>query len=90
MATDIERLIGEVQRLSPDERRRLREAMDEQVARSSASPLPTDEEYQERLVEAGLLKQVRPRRRDQRAFDSYRPVEISGKPLSETIIEERR
>ena len=53
-------------------------------------PELTDEDYQKRLVEAGLLKEVRPRRCDQQAFERFEPVEISGKPLSETVIEERR
>jgi len=50
----------------------------------------TDEEYQTRLVKAGLLAAVRPRRRDQWKFEQFSPVEISGEPLSQTIIEERR
>jgi hypothetical protein len=49
-----------------------------------------DEEYQKRLVQAGLLSEVRTRRRDQQVFERFRPVPITGKPLSETIVEERR
>jgi hypothetical protein len=94
MATDIDTLIREIRSLPPDEQRRLQRVLaegapDNNQSSPSADKI-TDENYQQRLVDAGLLKHVKPRRRDQQAFDSFRPVEISGKPLSETIIEERR
>jgi hypothetical protein len=51
----------------------------------------SEEEYQQLLVDAGLLDRVQPRPpRDAASFDQFQPVKISGKPLSETIIEERR
>jgi hypothetical protein len=95
MATDIERLIREIRALPPEDQDRLRHALAEQVPRQEPERAATPEElaeveYQERLVKAGLLEQVRPRRRDQRAFDRFQPIKITGKPLSETIIEERR
>ena len=94
MATDIETLIREIRSLPPDEQCRLQQALAEGLSRGNTFSPTEDEiadgEYQQRLVEAGLLKQVKPRHRDQQAFDRFRPVEISGKPLSETIIEERR
>ncbi len=40
------------------------------------------------LVEAGLLKEIKPR--CQQSTVDYVPVPIQGKLLSETIIEERR
>jgi hypothetical protein len=51
----------------------------------------SEEEYQQLLVDAGLLERVEARPpRDAAVFDQFQPVKISGKPLSETIIEERR
>ncbi len=93
MAADIDRLIQELRSLSAEEQQPMREAF--AVELPSATSTSSREEradvaYQERLVQAGLLKQVNPRRRDQQAFDGFKPVEISGTPLSETIIEERR
>jgi hypothetical protein len=94
MATDLTKLIQEVRSLTPDEKDRLRAVLSEESSvpvRALPPPSPlTDEEYQTRLVAAGLLKRVKPRHRDREAFDQFQPVEISGKPLSETIIEERR
>ncbi len=40
------------------------------------------------LVESGLMKEIKPRCTE-RSIE-YNPVPIQGKPLSETIIEERR
>jgi hypothetical protein len=94
MATDIDTLIREIRSLPQDEQRRLQRALAEGTPdKNESSPNANkiaDEDYQQRLVDAGLLKQVKPRHREQQSFDSFRPVEISGKPLSETIIEERR
>ena len=94
MATDVERLIQEIRALPPQERRRLQAVLAEEAGTESGWQNPVeeiaDEQYQRRLVDAGLLKEIRPRKRDQRAFAAFEPAEISGTPLSETIIEERR
>jgi hypothetical protein len=94
MATDIEKLIQQIASLPVEERRRVQAALAAEASTAGGAAPPTgqltDEAYQRRLVEAGLLTEVKPRRRDQRQFERFQPVEISGKPLSETIIEERR
>ena len=94
MVSDTERLIEEIRSLAPEDRRRLQEALAEEAGGDSVR-LPhvekwTDETYQGRLLQAGLLREVRLRHRDQQAFERFRPVEIIGKPLSESILEERR
>ncbi len=40
------------------------------------------------LIDAGLMKEIKPRFQGHSA--EFKPVPILGKPLSETIIEERR
>lgn len=40
-----------------------------------------------RLQRKGVLRNIPPRRKVKREF---RPIQIKGKPISETIIEERR
>ncbi len=57
---------------------------------ATCSPDLTDAEYQQRLVQAGLVQRAKTRLRDQTSFERFQPVTISGQPLSETIIEERR
>jgi hypothetical protein len=103
MARDIHKLIEQIKAIPPEDQQRVRAALDAAPAAASeeafgkeapGGELSADERaelrFQERLVSAGLLKEVRPRRRDQRAFDRFQPVRVEGKPLSETIIEERR
>jgi hypothetical protein len=92
MATDIEKLIRELQSLGPGELRDLRHAVDERMSNLSD---PTDPELQEyefkrRLVAAGLLNEVRPPVPDPGSYRDRNPVSVAGKPLSETIMEERR
>lgn len=40
------------------------------------------------LVNAGLMKEIKPR--NSGSSMTFKPVTIQGKPLSETIVEERR
>lgn len=44
----------------------------------------------QQLVAEGLLSHVPPKGKDIERFRRWQPVAIKGKPLSETIIEERR
>jgi hypothetical protein len=96
MATDLGKLLAEIGSLSAEEKLRLREYLDiainghgEDARAGEGGVVAADLQYQELLKSAGLLREVKPRKRDQAAFDSYRPVQISGRPLSETIVEER-
>lgn len=56
---------------------------------TTAAPL-TEEELDRRLVEAGLLAGVPPRREGTPAPRDFQPIRIEGEPLSETVIRERR
>lgn len=80
----LERIINEMKTLNPEELREL-----ERAARRLLSQEFTDEErFLESLRETGLLSDVK---RPSRDNTPERPlVPIQGKPLSETIIEERR
>jgi hypothetical protein len=88
MATDIQRLIEQIDALPPDDQARVRQA----ILATAAAPSPPDHsvELQQRLIAAGLLKGFKAPRRDTEAFQTRKPANIQGKPLSETIIEERR
>lgn len=44
-------------------------------------------QYWQRLIESGLIKEVRPHAEQ---LPSFTPVPVEGKPVSETILEERR
>ena len=55
------------------------------VADQSIEP---EQVYWQRLLNAGLIKQVQPTSTNERT--SYTPVHVAGTPVSETIIQERR
>lgn len=82
----LDRIVEEIKTLAPDERRHLREMLD-------AMMVPAGEEekrkaLQQALRAVGLVTQVR----QPRATDTphRRRIEVQGKPVSETILAERR
>lgn len=89
MATDIERLLHEIRELPPEEKSRVRQALNEATPRE-LDAASGEEEFKRRLLRAGLLKQIKPPITDLEPYRDRRPFEIQGQPLSETIIEERR
>jgi hypothetical protein len=72
-----------VRAMTPEERARVR-ALLEVLPAEPGSP---QEQAQRNLYEAGLLAETEPRRVP--AGARHTPVPIKGKPLSETVIEER-
>jgi hypothetical protein len=79
----VSEVLEAVRAMSPEERERVRALLDALPDASSS----TDTAAQARLQDAGLLGETQARNASTRARRS--PVEIKGKPLSETIIEER-
>jgi len=83
--------LGEaVQTLTPRQQRRLRKLLD--VLRFKRPPFTPEEELQLLLLKDGAIDHI-PRpltEADIKAFEEYKPVPIEGKPLSETVLEERR
>jgi hypothetical protein len=82
----LDRIVEELKALAPDERRQLREMLDTMM-------VPSGEEDKQKALHqalraAGLVTQVR----QPRATDTphRRRIEVQGKPVSETILEERR
>lgn len=79
----VNEVLEAVRAMSPEERAQVRAVLDT----LPSTPLTPEEQAQRRLYEAGLLGETGRRATSTRA--RYSPVEIKGKPLSETIIEER-
>jgi hypothetical protein len=75
----------EVKAMTTDEQQQLRDALNELLAN------PQNIEYllQKSLHESGLLSEIKPSRVGQTSR-AFKPIEVEGKPVSETIIEERR
>ncbi|MDQ3259086.1 MAG: hypothetical protein M3R15_35355 [Acidobacteriota bacterium] len=88
MAT-LERVIEEARTLKPDELCTLRDAIDDLLAEGSESPI-SEEEFAQHLAAKGIIAPIAPPQADAVEDEEWEPVEFTGKPLSEMIIEERR
>ncbi len=83
-------ILEEVAKLSPDERDKVAKALatsNDHGSNQEGDLRSRQRELNERLVAEGLLRGLPTRDLGPRKFN---PVKIKGKPLSETIIEERR
>lgn len=81
----VKEVLEAVRTLSPEERAQVRALLDT----LPNTPLPPDQEAQARLRAAGLLMETG----GQPSAGSrtrHTPVEIKGRPLSQTVVEERR
>jgi hypothetical protein len=79
-------ILGQLSTLEVDELRQLDQAVQERLAPQEKTQ--TREAFHQALVATGIVKRIKPARR---ADDSLRRlIQAQGKPVSETIIEERR
>ncbi len=78
--TTFERLAEEIKTLTPDEQRRLRDLLQRALL----------DELNRRLLAEGVISRIAPPITDFTPYQNRKPIEIEGKPLSETILEERR
>ena len=83
-------ILAEIQKLAPEERQRLLKALAPEIAEQSEGRQLTPEDEVERILLAeGIVSEI-PARLPDDEEETYEPIEVPGKPLSETIIEERR
>jgi len=84
----LDKVLAEVDALTPDDQQKVRNHLhrlfDEKQAQCPEDLL------QQKLLEAGVIKEVRPRRKRANPPDEFKLVKVKGKPVSQTIIEERR
>ncbi len=83
-----DKVLEEVRALPPEKQQQLRELLDTWL--TNAHSRPTEDEFEQRLHELGLLGEVKPPITNFRPYQNRKPIELKGKPLSEIIIEERR
>jgi hypothetical protein len=75
-----------IKTLAPDELRQVQEAVQEGWASDHYSP--EEERFHHALLAAGLVKEIKPPRGA--PSGERRLIQVRGKPVSETLIEERR
>jgi hypothetical protein len=91
MSTDLERVLDEIKALTPAEIAQLRQRVEELFIARFRQKVREDAEQTLKLslFGAGLLSEIKTPDRDPESFRAYQPVKVKGKPVSETIIEER-
>jgi hypothetical protein len=82
----LERILQEIKTLEPAELWQVQQAIQARLAPADYSP--EEEQVLQEMLQVGLLTEIKPRRTDRQV--AYPLVPIQGKPLSETILEERR
>lgn len=78
----------QVQRLNRDDLQRLHNLLE--ILLASNQEVDQDEQANLKLLVDGIVDHVPWRRTGHKSIENWQPVLIEGKPLSETIIEERR
>jgi hypothetical protein len=90
MTTKLEQILQDVQALSPEDQQQLCRLLAETLPTFQAVAPATEATFQQQLVVAGLLREIK-RSAATQVSSARRPrVTVQGKPLSATVIEERR
>ena len=87
-SANLQQVLEEIRALTPDEQRQVRKLIDELLENSV--PSPTEDLLEQRLLEAGVISEIPARVKAIIHGRDFKPIEVQGKPVSETIIEERR
>jgi hypothetical protein len=94
----VEEILTAVKHLPPDEQAEVKRRLEVMIHRPKPEETPADavrqaagdldQRIQRALYDAGLISEIKPRVK--RPRERRPPIRIKGKPLSETIIEDRR
>ncbi len=90
MEVTIEQIEHEVRMLSAEDLRKVRELVDSLLESKKVKPKMTEEEFEQHLYEKGIIGKPPPPITDFSRYENYERVEVKGKPVSQTIIKERR
>ena len=89
MQVTVEQIVNEVQTLSAEDLRKVRNAVDSILETKATKPPMTEEEFAQYLYEKGIIGKPPPPLTDFSRYENYKPVRVEGEPVSETIIKER-
>jgi Arc/MetJ-type ribon-helix-helix transcriptional regulator len=67
-----------------------RQAQQPAITAANGQEEPSNQELQQRLLEAGIISEINPPITDLTPYQNRQAVPIQGEPLSEAIIRERR
>ena len=89
MQVTVEQIVNEVQTLSAEDLRKVRNAVDSILETKETEPPMTEQEFAQYLYEKGVIGKPPPPLTDFSRYENYQPVKVEGEPVSETIIKER-
>lgn len=69
---------------------RHRQAQQRLAAQATIQEEPGNQEFQRRLLEAGIISEIKPPITDLAPYQNRQAVTVQGEPLSEAVIRERR
>ncbi len=90
MQVTVERVKNDVKQLSREDLRKVQEFLDTLLKTEEAKPTMTEEEFEKHLAEEGFITEYKPPITEFSSYKNYQPVTITGEPISEMIIRERR
>ena len=85
----LEKILEEIKSLTPAEQAKVRELLDSLQPPPPATPV-SREEYEKYLLAKGVISHIPTREPPSPERKAFKPIKVEGKPISETIIEERR
>lgn len=89
----VQEILNEIQRLPTIEQRELLAELSSRLKHQSRQPSNapiTEEEFLQILLAEGVISNIPNSSKYTDEDDDFEAVEVTGKPISETIIEERR
>jgi hypothetical protein len=87
-STKLDQLMEEVSTLTPAEQRQLLERLYQLLATPSTQQ--SEAVLEQKLLEAGVIRVIKPPITDFTPYQNRKPVELTGKAVSEILIEDRR
>lgn len=88
MSTNVERVLDEIKSMTSEEQQQIRVALN---SRATTKSVMTEDEFEQHLLASGVITEISPppTEAEIEAFRNYKPITVEGKPVSQTIIEER-
>jgi hypothetical protein len=88
METTAQEIISTVQTLPVQMQEEIVRTLQQNLKTRNSSPAPDEDEIERVLLAKGLISEIPPRSKDKEE-ETFQPLKVSGKPLSETVLEER-
>jgi hypothetical protein len=89
--TELEKVMQEVKALPPDDLRKVKALIDSLLQPPNVeAETSLEDQLDQLLFEAGVISEIPKRLPRPAHLRGFKPIEVKGKPISETIIEERR